>query len=53
MTITIEIGNGQQANILIRENDDPYELASNFAEQHGINEQLKELLAEQIKLNME
>ena len=27
MTITIEIGNGKQAHILIRENDDPMELA--------------------------
>lgn len=31
MTITIEIGEGKQANILIRENDDPFELAYAFA----------------------
>ena len=31
LTITVDIGNGNQANILIRENDDPYQLASDFA----------------------
>ena len=45
---------GETANILIREGDDPVQLAEDFANKHGImSEQLKELLAEQIKLNVE
>ena len=45
---------GETANILIREGDDPAQLAEDFANKHGImSEQLKELLAEQIKLNVE
>ena len=44
---------GETANILIREGDDPAQLAEDFANKHGImSEQLKELLAEQIKLNV-
>lgn len=46
MTITIEIGNGQNENIIIHEGDEPRELARQFARKHGIGEQLTELLAE-------
>ena len=49
LTITVDIGSadGETANILIREGDDPKVLAEEFAVRHGImNEQLKELLAE-------
>ena len=53
LTITIEIGNGQNENIHINEGDSPHALASEFAKRHGINEQLTELLAEQIRLNIE
>jgi hypothetical protein len=52
----VDIGSadGETANILIREGDDPVQLAEDFAKKHGImSEQLKELLAEQIKLNVE
>jgi hypothetical protein len=52
----VDIGSpdGETANILIREGDDPAQLAEDFANKHGImSEQLKELLAEQIKLNVE
>jgi hypothetical protein len=53
LTITVEIGNGQQESILIREDDDPNLLAYEFSQIHGINEQLREILAEQIRANME
>lgn len=53
LTITIEIGNGQNENIHINEGDSPHALAADFARRHGINEQLTELLAEQIRLNIE
>lgn len=53
LTITIEIGNGQNENIHINEGDSPRALAEDFARRHGINDQLTELLAEQIRLNIE
>lgn len=53
MTITIEIGDGQNENIFCREGDDPYVLAREFAKKHGIGEQLTDLLADQIKLNID
>ena len=53
MTITIEIGDGQNENIFVREGDDPKQLAREFAKKHGIGEQLTDLLAEQIQLNIE
>jgi hypothetical protein len=38
LTITVDIGNanGEQANIVIREGDEPMQLAFEFAERHGI-----------------
>lgn len=53
MTITIEIGDGQNENILIHEKDSPRDLAKKFAIKYGIGEQLTGLLAEQIRLNIE
>jgi hypothetical protein len=53
LTITIDIGGGQQENIEVFEGDDPYELARQFAEKHGLNVQLTELLASQIQSNIE
>ena len=53
LTITVEIGNGRQENILIRQNDDPFELATKFAQEHGVSNQLRDLLANQIRLNVE
>ena len=49
LTLTIEIGEGQNDNILIHEGDDPQQLADAFALKHNIGSQLKELLAEQIR----
>ncbi|CDW91726.1 UNKNOWN [Stylonychia lemnae] len=53
LTITVDIGDGTSQSILIRENDDPFILASQFAQQYGINEQLRDLLAEQIRVNID
>jgi len=38
LTITVDIGSadGETANILIREGDDPAQLAEDFANKHGI-----------------
>jgi hypothetical protein len=38
MTITVEIGNGEHENIIIREDDDPMELATQFAIKNNIND---------------
>jgi len=38
MTITIEIGDGQNENILIHEKDSPRDLAKKFAIKYGIGE---------------
>lgn len=38
LTITIEIGNGQNEIIRIKDGDSPKILARNFAIKHGINE---------------
>ena len=56
MTISVDIGNaqGETADILIREGDEPAALAAAFAARHGIqSRELVELLAEQIQLNLE
>lgn len=53
LTLTIEIGEGQNDDIQIFEGDDPNYLAAEFAAKHGIGEQLQELLAEQIRQNIE
>ena len=53
LTLTIEIGEGQNDNILIHEGDDPNVLAKAFASKHNIGDQLKELLAEQIRQNIQ
>ncbi len=46
LTITVEIGNGENAPILIHEGDDPNELAAEFCYLHGIGTELLDLLAE-------
>ena len=53
LTITIEIGNGRNENIVVREHDTPRSLANEFAKKHEISDQLRELLSEQIRLNIE
>ena len=46
LTLTIEIGEGRNENILICEGDDPYRLAMDFDARHNIGQQLRDLLAE-------
>jgi hypothetical protein len=49
LTISVEISEAQTADILIREGDDPLVLAADFARLHGISNELRELLAEQVQ----
>ena len=53
LTLTIEIGEGRNENILICEGDDPYQLAVEFDAKHQIGPQLRDLLAEQIRQNIQ
>jgi hypothetical protein len=46
LTISVEITEGQSADILIREGDDPAQLANEFAQRYGISRELRDLLAE-------
>lgn len=46
LNIAVEIGDGKSANILIRENDDPRAVSREFAQLHGISDQLREILEE-------
>ncbi len=38
LNIAVEIGDGKSANILIREQDDPYNVSYEFASRYGLNE---------------
>lgn len=51
--MTIEIGEGRNENIVICEGDDPYQMALEFDARHQIGVQLRDLLAEQIRQNIQ
>ena len=53
LNIAVEIGEGKWANILLREHDDPRTVSYEFALKHGLSEQLRDILEEQIRINME
>ena len=53
LTITIDLGGGYTENIIVVDGDDPFQLAKEFAVRHSLNPRLEELLAGQIKQNIE
>lgn len=53
LTITIDIGFGKQENIVVYANDDPNDLASDFAIRNGLNDKIKELLAIKIQSHID
>jgi hypothetical protein len=53
LTITIDIGGGQQENIQVFEGDDPADLARAFAVKHNLDPKLTDLLAAQIQSNID
>ncbi|TNV85154.1 hypothetical protein FGO68_gene11081 [Halteria grandinella] len=53
LTITIDIGGGQQENIQVFEGDDPFDLARQFAQKHNLDPKLTDLLAAQIQSNID
>jgi hypothetical protein len=53
LTITVDIGNGQQENITVFEGDSAYDLARAFALKHALDFRLTDLLASQIQSNID
>ena len=51
--MTIDIGNGKKDILRIRENDVPFDLAYQFCMKHNLNMKIADILAENIKSNME
>jgi hypothetical protein len=51
--LTIDIGNGQQEELVVRENDDPAFVASAFCAKHRLGVQARESLISQIQANFE
>jgi hypothetical protein len=48
LNLTIEIAEGHNETILIREGDDPNRLAFDFSIKHGLSSELERVLADQI-----
>lgn len=53
LIMTIEIGDGNRDTIRVFEDDDPYDLATEFCQTHGLNPQIIEPLAQNIYANIE
>ncbi|CAI2384022.1 unnamed protein product [Moneuplotes crassus] len=53
LTITVEIGNGQQENIVIMQGETADEVAEKFCNKYDMNEELKLLFKEQITQNID
>ena len=53
LVMTVEIGDGRQDIIAIREHDDPAELAKNFSDKHGLDASLQQSLTGLILENKE
>ncbi|CAG9328185.1 unnamed protein product [Blepharisma stoltei] len=53
LVMTVEIGDGRQDIIVIYENDDPTQLASDFAKKHSLDPSLQQSLAGLIRQNKE
>lgn len=53
LVMTIDLGDGSKDLLKVYEGQDPYDLAQDFCEKHGLNPQLIEPLAQNIYGNME
>lgn len=53
LVMTVEIGDGRQDIITISENDDPNQLAYDFAQKHKLDKSLQQSLAQVIRQNKE
>mmetsp|Transcript_19598 Transcript_19598/g.36016 ORF Transcript_19598/g.36016 Transcript_19598/m.36016 type:complete len:600 (+) Transcript_19598:34-1833(+) len=51
LIMTVEIGDGRQDTLTVRELDDPSALAADFAAKHGLNKTLEKTLEQLIKQN--
>lgn len=53
LTITVEIGNGEQENIVILNNDTAEDVAERFCDKYDMNDELRSIFTEQIAQNIE
>lgn len=53
LTITVEIGNGEQENIVILEDDTAEVVADRFCNKYDMNDELRSIFTEQIAQNIE
>ena len=53
LVMTIDLGDGSKDLLRVHEGEDPFELAMDFCEKHGLSSQLVEPLAQNIYINME
>lgn len=53
LVMTVDVGKGQKEDITVREEDEPSELARNFALKHKLDQELEEALAQQIEHNID
>lgn len=53
LVMTVEIGDGRQDMIVVCENDDPLQLAREFARKHNLDQSLQQALSDLIKQNKE
>lgn len=53
LTITVEIGNGEQENIVILQDDTAEEVADRFCNKYDMNDELRSVFTEQIAQNIE
>lgn len=53
LVMTVEIGDGRQDTITVRESDDPTALAAKFAQKHGLDSGLQASLEQLIRQNRE
>jgi hypothetical protein len=51
LVMTVEIGDGRQDTLTVREHDDPKDLADEFAAKHGLDENLRSSLEQLIRQN--
>src|SRR5690242_5883109 len=53
LIMTIDIGDGRNDEITVYENDKPEVLAEQFCSRHNMSYEIREVLAQQIKMNID
>jgi hypothetical protein len=53
LKISIDLGNGQVEDVIIRDHDSPSNLAKQFCLRHSLNQKMFEILSEQFRVKKE